>query len=202
MTNNGKLLCLSLGIGLIFSLLYPTKVFAGGGEQLPTSTPVTTPQIQSGNTPVTTSPVTGGSSSGQGNTVVNGSNGLGGTVTQISPIAPLQSNSSFYSNTTQYSTSGVNSSCGLSVGIGANNSNTGLETIYTADVRYNTNPCPNYTKLKQLEQEGETKRVKMYVQGNVIRDCANFRTQLIQAGKNPDAACKVPDLSQMDSLMH
>lgn len=175
-------------------LFFPSSAFAGGGPD--TSTPVsggnesvvTTPQVvQNNNTPVVV----------QQNTA----NGLGGTVTQISPIAPLQS-SSFYSNTTQFSTNGVANNCGLSIGIGANNSNSALETIYSADIRYSTNPCPNYTKLEKIKQEAETLRVKTYVQGNIVRDCANFRTQLIQAGKNPDGACKIPDLSQMESLLH
>lgn len=187
MLQSCKTVAFFAGISLCLISFFPTIAFAGGGP---------------GNETVTTMPPTIQTTSQANPPVQTGSNGLVGAVTQINPITPLQTNSSFYSNTTQFSSSNSGNNCGLSVGLGTNNSNTTLEKVFSSDIRYNTNPCPDYSKLKTIEQEGETRRVKIYVQGNVIRDCANFRTQLIQAGKNPDGACKVPDLSQMDSLLH
>jgi hypothetical protein len=162
--------------------LTPSTSFAGGGGELPTTNPTTNP---------TQTPV----NPGLVQQVI--------TPTNTSPITPLQTNSNFYSNTTQYSTQGTAVQCGVSINGGVVNQNSLVNGVgYQVGITYNTASCPDYKKLKKIEQDGESSRNKIYVQGNIIRDCINQRSILIQKGLNPDIACKVPDLSKIESILH
>ena len=88
-----------------------------------------------------------------------------------------------------------------SFAVGTNNQNGAAQPGYNASIVYNANPCIDTTAIVTSQQEGETKRTKMYVQGNVISNCMIQRASLAMQGKDPDLACKIPNLSTMESLL-
>ena len=101
------------------------------------------------------------------------------------PITPLQNTNYQYSSTsTQFSSNG-GVQCGLSVGSNIGNSNTNLQQTYSLDIRYNTNPCPDY----KAQSEEETKRVNINTQSTNINNCIMARRDLALQGKDPNLAC-------------
>jgi hypothetical protein len=188
------------GLVLIHSLFVSRPSLAGGGDVSgggTTSIPPTT--NQSGNTPIITN-----SNGTQNGTTVGSSTGsspLGGTLinNSITPISPLQSS---YSQTTSYFNSGTTQACGFSLNGGLGNSNSLKETVYQVGFNYATQKCVDVKKLEVIKQEAETKRAKLNVQGDVLINCMKERTNAISLKTDPDKVCKVPDLSQMDSLLH
>jgi hypothetical protein len=188
------------GLVLINSLLVSRPAFAGGGDTSGGGSTPIPPTNQAGNTPI----VTGGNGVGNGTTVQNGNVGVSSTNgtlinNSITPISPLQSS---YSQTTSYFNSGTTQACGLSINGGVGNSNTLKETVYQVGFNYATQKCVDVKKLEVIRQEAETKRAKLNVQGDVLINCMKERTNALSLKQNPDSVCKVPDLSQIDSLLH
>jgi hypothetical protein len=191
--------CVVSGFVLASALLDSLPAFAGGGDVSGGDTTSIPPTNQSGNTPIVNN-----SNGTQNGTTVGSSTGsspLGGTLinNSITPISPLQSS---YSQTTSYFNSGTTQACGLSINGGVGNSNTLKETVYQVGFNYATQKCVDVKKLEVIKQEAETKRAKLNVQGDVLINCMKERTNALSLKQNPDSVCKVPDLSQMDSLLH
>jgi hypothetical protein len=178
----------------LFNLTSLSNAYAGGGEQNGGNTSPVTPTNQSGNTPINSNGTTVGINT-------SGSPLLGGTLinNSITPISPLQSS---YSQTTSYFNSGTTQACGFSINGGMGNSNSLKETVYQLGFNYATQKCVDVRKLEIIKQDSETKRAKLNVQGDVLINCMKERTNALSLKQNPDAVCKVPDLSQMDSLLH
>jgi hypothetical protein len=116
----------------------------------------------------------------------------------INQLSPLQSS---FSQTTSYF-NGTSQSCGFSLNGGIGNSNTIQKTVYQVGFSYNTQPCSNPNKIEKLRQEEETKRVKLQTQGSIVINCMRERTNALILKQNPDTVCKVPDLSEINSLLH
>jgi hypothetical protein len=117
-------------------------------------------------------------------------------------ITPLQTSNGYYSKTTQFSSQSTGSQCGLSLNGNVVNQNLATSSLgYQVGITYNTAQCPDYIKLKTIEQEAETRRTKIYAQGNVVNNCVNQRALAVQRGQNPDIICKIPDLSTIDSIL-
>jgi hypothetical protein len=174
---------------IISFVLFPIVCLAGVEENIPNVTVVPNTETYPNSSQIT--PIGGYNPSYSPN------------VSGVNPIAPLQNtNSSYFSNTTQFSSQqGSSSQCGLSLNGSLINQNVTTNPGYQIGITYNTANCPDYTKLKTIEQEGEARRTKMYVQGNVINNCVSQRALAVHKGQNPDLICKIPDLSQMETLL-
>jgi hypothetical protein len=164
--------------------LFSSIAYAGGGEN---NTSTITPSVTSSETVAT--PTT------QSTTSTSGLQGISST----SSLTQLQNTNYQYSSTsTQVSGSSYNSTqCGISIGAGVNNSNTSLQQVYTADIRFSSAKCTDYGQIA----EQETKRVKISVQGSAINACIIARRDLSAQGKNPNDACPPIDMRQFKSIM-
>ena len=197
-----------LALVTLFLHISSNLAFAGGGAVIP-NTDSSPAQTQTGNTPVAVQASQTSGLINNGNGVTNGINTSNPNQTSYSPaqgytpITPLQSNStgsSYFNSTTQFS-SGVTNQCGISFAVGTNNQNGAAQPGYNASIVYNANPCTDTTAIVTSQQEGETKRTKMYVQANVVSTCVVQRAALVMQGKDPDLACRLPNLSTMESLL-
>ncbi|MBC7472469.1 MAG: hypothetical protein H7196_04405 [candidate division SR1 bacterium] len=184
----------------VLGSLFSSSAYAGSIESSPQNTqPVTvSSEVLPNNQVNTISPLP---NNGTGSAYNANSNSSVGVVNSTS-ITPLQTNSSFYSNTTQQYSSQNTTQCGLSFTGGVVNQNASSTAPgYQASISYNTAQCPDYLRLKTIEQESETKRTKLYVQGNVVNNCVSQRALALQKSQNPDLICKIPDLSQMEAIL-
>jgi hypothetical protein len=166
---------LAVSASLLIHNLLAFSAFAGGGNETIQTTVIVPPnQVQTGNGVLQPQNQPGGVI---GNTVV----------ASPVPLSPLQSGNYNYTTTsTQFSGGSYGGvQCGFSVGVGATNSNTALQQVYTADVRYSSAPCPDY----RYQAQQESRRVQMSVQGSAINTCIVARRDLAAQGRNPDDAC-------------
>jgi hypothetical protein len=170
---------------MIYNLLTFSAFAGGGNETIQTTVTVPPNQVQTGNGILQSQNQPGGVI---GNTAVS----------SPVPLSPLQSGNYNYSTTsTQFSGGAYGGvQCGFSVGVGATNSNTALQQVYTADVRYNSAPCPDY----RYQAQQESRRVQMSVQGSAINTCIIARRDLAVQGKNPDDTCPAIKQNQFNLI--
>jgi hypothetical protein len=144
----------------------------------------------------------GGDSTGSGSTNPTTSPSPITSPTLINPtinqLNPLQSS---FSQTTSYF-NGTSQSCGFALNGGIGNTNTIQQTVYQVGFSYNSQPCSNPNKLEKLRQEEDTKRVKLQTQGSIVINCMREKTNALSLKQNPDSVCKIPDLSEINSLLH
>lgn len=132
--------------------------------------------------------------------------------TSIESLTPLNQNTFGFSQSTSFSGSyngfGLNNSgCGLNLYGNVNNSNTGLEQVYTAGFVWNQQKCLDEKELAELEAKTHESNMeaqkyinKVRSQEMVIRDCIRERSRAAMNKIHPDAICTIPDVSTFDEI--